>query len=54
MSAPSKYIFLNKFFIVYINRENIESRQYLVNMKAMGAVLVMTESAVAFPLPRFR
>ncbi len=28
--------FPNKFSIVYINQENIENRQYVVNMKAIG------------------
>ena len=44
--TPSMYILTNKFS--YINQENIENRQYLVNIKAIG-VVVMTESAINFP-----
>ena len=44
------YAFPNKFSIVYINQENIENRQYLVNMKAIG-IVIMTESAISFPFP---
>ncbi len=45
MSAPSIYIFLNKFSIVDVNRENMNNRHYRVNMKAVG-VVVMPESAI--------
>ena len=51
--APSIYIFRTKFCLFYINRKNIENRQYVVNMKAKG-VVVMTESAITFPLPGSR
>ncbi len=50
ISAPSIYILLNKFSTVNINRKNIKNRQYLVNIKAIG-VVVMTQSAIIFPLP---
>ena len=49
-SAPSLCIFPNKFSLVYKNRKNIENRHYVVNMKAIGAV-VMTESAITFRKP---
>ena len=46
--------FLNNFAVVYIHRQNIENRQYLVKMKAIGVVLVLTQSAITFPLPGSR
>ncbi len=53
VSAPSICILLDKFYIVYINQWNIKNRQYVVNMKAIG-VVVMTQSAITFPLPGSR
>ena len=47
------YIFRKDFSVVYINQQNIENRQYLVNLKATGAV-VMTKSEIMFPLPGSR
>ncbi len=41
ISAPSIYNSLNTFSLVYIKRKNIENRQYVVNIKAIG-VVVMT------------
>ena len=52
-SAPSICIFLNNFSLVYKNQKNIENRHYVVNMKAIGAV-VMTESAITFWIPGAR
>ena len=43
------YIFPNKF-VSFIKIDNIKNQQYLANMKAIGLV-VMTESAITFPLP---
>ena len=45
--------FPNNFSIIDINLQNIENRQYIVNMKAKG-VVVMTEFATTFALPGFR
>ncbi len=43
----STYILPNKFSIIYINQKNIESRQYAMNMKVAG-VVVLTESSITF------
>ena len=48
--CPSMYIFSNNFSIIYITQCPIENRQYLVHMIVTG-IAVVTESAIAFPLP---
>lgn len=46
---PSIYIFKINFFPVFINRKNIENRPYVVNIEAIGLV-VMIEWANTFSL----
>ncbi len=53
MSAPSMYIFPNKVSIVGKNQYKIENRQYLVNMKDIG-IVVLTEPAITCSLPESR
>ena len=53
LELDNVYVHFTQQILYIMNQQNIDDKKYVVNMKAIG-VVVMTESEITFPLLGFQ